>query len=526
MLHNDDVQMRAKTENTLVHYMPVEKRGLGLATESVVTLSDPVQENANLSMILFSNAHFFNQVEPRDMNRKSNNKKRIRKHLEQVNLYAAGIDIGSNSHYVAVPEELGPNPVQEFSCFTGDLNRMADWLVKIGIQTVVMESTGIYWIPTYEILEERGLEVLLVNARHVKNVPGRKTDVQDCQWLQQLHTYGLLRGCFRTPEENIALRAYMRQRQNLTECTSDHIRHMQKALRQMNLLLDNVVTDITGKTGMGIIRAILAGEHSAQELAKLRDKRCKQNEITIAASLEGHYRDEHLFCLKQSVELYDFYKQQIRTCDKAIEQSLNSLESKGEARVFSSSKKCKNKNSFDFDVRSEIFRMTGVELTRIDGMDENSILKVLAETGTDMSPWPSEKHFASWLGLSPGNKITGGKILSSKTKPTANRAAASFRMSAYGLFNSKSALGAYFRRQRARLGAPKAITATAHKLARIFYSMIKNGTEYVDQGQEYYEKQYHERVIKNLKIKAQSMGFDLVPNDARVNDADPILSNT
>jgi transposase len=450
--------------------------------------------------------------------------RRVQGHLEQVNLYAAGIDIGSNSHYVAVPQELDENCVREFSCFTGDLNRMADWLVKIGIQTVAMESTGVYWIPAYEILEERGLEVLLVNARHVKNVPGRKSDVQDCQWLQRLHTYGLLQGCFRTPEESIALRTYMRQRQSLIESASDHIRHMQKALRQMNLLLDNVVSDITGKTGMGIIRAILSGERDPQELTKLRDPRCKENNKTIAASLEGHYREEHLFSLKQSVELYDFYQQQIITCDEAIEQQLHTLESKGDGDDLPPIKKRKGKNSLNFDVRSELHRITGVDLTKIDGMDENSILKVLAETGTDMSAWPSEKHFASWLGLSPGNKITGGKVLSSKTKPTANRAAASFRMSAYGLFNSKSALGAYFRRQRSRLGAPKAITATAHKLARIFYSMIKKGEEYVDHGQEYYEEQYRGRVVKNLKKKAQSMGFLLVADVAASDGSDATLS--
>jgi len=229
--------------------------------------------------------------------------RRISSHLEQVNLFAAGIDIGSQSHYVAVPEELDSEPVREFSCFTGDLNRMADWLVEIGIQTVAMESTGVYWIPAFEILEERGLVVLLVNARHVKNVPGRKSDVQDCQWLQQLHTYGLLEGAFRPPEETVALRAYTRQREMLVQRASDHIRHMQKALRQMNLLLDNVVSDINGMTGMKIIRAILAGERDPTVLAKLRDKRCKHDDKTIAASLEGHYREEHLFALRSDAKI-------------------------------------------------------------------------------------------------------------------------------------------------------------------------------------------------------------------------------
>jgi transposase len=435
---------------------------------------------------------------------------RIRKHLEQVNLFAAGIDIGSRSHFVSVPEELDHEPVREFASFTGDLNRMADWLVEMGIQTVAMESTGIYWIPAYEILEERGLIVLLVNARHIKNVPGRKTDVVDCQWIQQLHTYGLLKGAFRPPEETIALRTYMRQRETLTQQASDQIRRMQKALRQMNLLLDNVVSDIDGVTGMKIIRAIIDGERDAAVLAKYRDGRCKKSEQVIAASLEGHYREEHLFSLKQTVELYDTYRQKIEACDDAIQVQLDRMESKDDKRKLPSSKKAKTKSSPKFDVRGELYEMTGVDLTQIDGLNENSLLKILSETGADVSAWPTEKHFASWLGLCPGNKVTGGKTLSSKTKPSANRAAAAFRMAAFGLLNSGSALGAYCRRQRTRLGAPKAITATAHKLARTFYSMIKNGSEYVDKGQDYYEQQYHGRIVKGLKKRASEMGFDLV----------------
>jgi len=442
-------------------------------------------------------------------------KNRIKRHLEQVNLFAAGIDIGSQSHFVAVPDELDAEPVREFSCFTGDLHRLADWLVEIGIQTVAMESTGVYWIPAYEILEERGLMVLLVNARHIKNVPGRKTDVIDCQWIQQLHTYGLLDGAFRPAEETLALRSYMRQRETLTGQASDQIRRMQKGLRQMNLLLDNVVSDIDGVTGMKIIRAILTGERDPLVLAQYRDGRCKKDEKTIAASLEGHYRAEHLFSLRQSVELYDIYQDKIAACDEAIQATLDSLETKGDKADLPPSKKTKNrnKNSPQFDVRGELYQMTGVDLTQIDGLNENSVLKILSETGADVDAWPTEKHFASWLGLSPGNKITGGKNLSGKTKPSANRAAAAFRMAAFGLLNSKSALGAYCRRQRTRLGAPKAITATAHKIARIFYSMLKNGTEYLDQGQDYYEKQYRDRIIKNLKKRAADMGFELIAQD-------------
>jgi transposase len=440
-------------------------------------------------------------------------KKRISKHLEQVNLFAAGIDIGSQSHYVSVPAELDSEPVREFPCFTGDLNRMADWLVKVGIKTVAMESTGVYWIPAFEILEERGLEVLLVNARHVKNVPGRKSDVQDCQWLQQLHTYGLLRGAFRPDEEVVALRTYMRQRDMLIHRAADHIRHMQKALRLMNLLLDNVVSDIKGVTGMQIIRAILSGERDPLALAKFRDGRCKKSEKVIASSLVGHYRDEHLFSLKQAVELYDTYQQQIDSCDAAIEAQLERMGSGNDRGDIPPTKKKKTKSSPNFDVRGDIYRMTGVDLTQIDGLNEASVLKIISETGIDVSPWPTVKHFSSWLGLSPGNKITGGKILSSKTKPSANRAAEAFRVAAFGMFNSKSALGAYCRRQRARLGAPKAITATAHKIARTFYSMLKNGSEYVDQGQDYYEQKYRDRITRNLKKRAADMGFDLVPKE-------------
>lgn len=440
-------------------------------------------------------------------------KKRLARHLEEVNLYAAGIDIGAREHYVAVPEGLDERSVRTFSCFTGDLERMASWLVEIGIQSVVMESTGVYWIPAFEILEERGLEVLLVNARHVKNVSGRKSDVLDCQWLQQLHTYGLLQGAFRPPEQVCTLRAYLRQRSMLTDSAGRQIQHIQKALRQMNVLLDNVVTDITGKTGMTIIRAIVDGERDPHKLAQHRDPRCKSTEATIAQSLTGHYRDEHLFSLRQSVELHDVYREKIRACDNAIEQQLCTFEDRGdpEHRPLRRKRK-KTKNAPDFDARSQLYRITGVDLTRIDGIDESIALKVVSEIGTDVSRWKSEKHFASWLCLSPGNKVSGGKVLNTRTNPSANRAAAALRMAAFALSNSKSALGAYFRRMRARLGAPKAITATAHKLARLIYTMLKHGTEYVDRGQDYYEREYRQRALRNLTKRAAHLGFTLLPN--------------
>ena len=432
--------------------------------------------------------------------------KRLTQHLEQINLYAAGIDIGSEHHYVAVSEGLDDEPVRNFSCFTGDLEKMADWIVRIGIQTVAMESTGIYWIPAFEILEERGLKVLLVNARHVKNVSGRKTDVLDCQWLQQLHTYGLLEGAFRPEDDIVGFRAYVRQRGTLVRYASSHIQHMQKAMRQMNLLLDNVVTDITEKTGMAIIRAILNGQRNPEQLSDYRDRRCKKSVQEIARSLHGHYRDEHLFALRQSVELYDIYIMKIQACDEAIEQQLKRLEGRRYSTQLTKGKGSKPANTPAFNVRNELYRMSGVDITRIDGISEITALKVLSETGVDMMRWKSQKHFASWLGLSPGNKVSGGKILNSKTKRTTNRAAAALRMAAFTLSNSKSALGAYYRRMRSRHGSPKAITATAHKLARLIYSMLTNGTEYVDQGQDYYERQYQDRVLKNLKRTAKKWG--------------------
>lgn len=438
-------------------------------------------------------------------------KARLTKHLEQVNLYAAGIDVGSQEHYVAVADGLDDQPVRSFPCFTGDLNRMADWLVKIGIQTVVMESTGVYWIPVFEILEERGLEVLLVNARHVKNVSGRKSDVLDCQWLQQLHTYGLLAGAFRPPEQICALRAFLRHRDNLIRYAASHIQHIQKALRQMNLLLDNVVSDITGKTGMLIIRAIVDGERDPHKLSQHRDYRCRRSEEEIAKSLEGHYRDEHLFALRQALELYDIYHEKILACDLAIEQQIDTFDTQSN-RDLPPKKMRKQGNAFAFDVRGQLYRITGVDLTRIDGIDETTALKFLSETGTDMSRWKTEKHFASWLGLSPGNKISGGKILNSKTRPSANRAAAALRVAAFTLAHSKSALGAFYRRLRNRLGAPKAITATAHKMARLIYAMLKHGSEYVDRGQDYYEQQYQERIMNNLRKQAAQYGFTLIPN--------------
>lgn len=448
------------------------------------------------------------------MRKGADRRRRVRAHLKQVNLFAAGIDVGSRSHFVAVPADLDAAPVREFAAFTGDLHRLADWLVSLGIRTVAMESTGVYWIALYEILEGRGLEVLLVDARHVRNVPGRKSDVMDCQWLQQLHSYGLLRGAFRPPEEMVRIRAYLRQRERLIADCADVIRHMQKALRQMNLLLDNVVSDITGVTGMAIMRAILSGERDAGRLAALRDRRCRAEERVIAGSLEGHYREEHLFELGQAIERYEFLGRQIEACEAAVRRHLDHLGGGGEgAAPLPAARKPKghSKNGLSFEARPLLYRLTGVDLTEINGMSESTVLAVLSETGTDMSAWPSEKHFASWLALSPGTKVSGGKRLGGRTKASANRAATAFRMAAYALANSKCALGAFYRRLKARLGAPKAITATAHKLARIFYRMLKTRTSFRDTGQDYYERQYRQRLTHALEKKAAALGFSLVP---------------
>lgn len=431
-------------------------------------------------------------------------KKRQAGYLENINRNAAGIDIGSRSHFVAVPPDVCENAVREFSTFTDSLNQLADWLVECRITTVAMESTGIYWIPVFEILESRGLDVRLVNARHVRNVPGRKSDVLDCQWLQQLHTYGLLEGSFRPAAQVCTLRAYVRQRMNLVRYSGSHIQHMQKALAQMNIQLANVVADITGTTGMRIIKAILAGERDPAVLAGMRDHRCKNSVETISRSLCGNYRQEHLFSLKQAVDLYEFYQGQIAECDTEIMAQLESFDQ------VESSTDDDDKHGGRSSIDKAMIKMSGVDLTRIDGINTNTALKIIAETGTDMSRWKTSKHFASWLGLCPGTKITGGKTISTRSKKVVNRAAAAMRMAASTLLRSKSALGAYYRRQRARLGAPKAITATAHKIAKLVYSMLKYGTAYFDAGQNIYEERYRSRIIQNLKKKALEFGLSIV----------------
>ncbi len=450
-------------------------------------------------------------------NQKTNqpvNKKKVSSHLEQINHNAAGIDLGGAEHWVCVPIEKAQKNVRRFGCFTPDLMAMADWLIECGVTTVAMEATGVYWIPVFQILENRGLEVKLVNAHYVKTVPGRKTDVNDCQWLQQLHTYGLLSGSFRPEDQICVLRSYIRQRDSLIKNASTHVQRIQKALIQMNLHLHKVISDITGLTGITIIKAIVAGERNPLVLASLKDPRIKSSAAEIAQALTGDYRAEHLFVLKQEFSLYEVYQKEIAALDAEIEQCLASFEPKTLDKPPTTIKKRRKKptaNHPPFDLHKYIYRIAGVDFTLIDGLDALTVQTILSEVGLDPERFPTVKHFTSWLGLCPGQKITGGKVKSSKTRPVINRAANAFRMAAFSLTQSRSALGAFYRRLRSRLGAPKAITATAHKLARMFYRMWTTKGLYSDPGMDYYEQKYQQQVLNNLKKKAHALGLELVP---------------
>ena len=426
---------------------------------------------------------------------------------------ACGIDIGSTSHFVAVPGERDDEPVREFAAFTADLERLVQWLRECHVTAVAMESTGVYWIPLYEMLDAGGFEVHLVNARHVKTVPGRKSDVLDCQWLQQLMSFGLLRGAFRPAEQVCALRAVWRHRDMLLSYQARHVQHLQKALTQMNVHLHHVITDIMGVTGQAIVRAIVAGERDAATLAKLRDRRIKANELEVAASLKGHWRDEHLFALKQALALIDAYGEQIAQCDGELQRLLQALKDHDlpSGGLGAPKRGTPARNTVRFDARTALFEASGVDLTRIPGIDTSTALKIVSEVGVDLGRFASVKHFTSWLGLCPGTKISGGKVLSSATRPCANRAAQALRMAAQALRKSQSALGAYHRRLCARMDRPKAITATAHKLARLVYFMLTRGQAYVEAGQQYYEERYRARVVQNLTKRAHDLGFELTP---------------
>jgi transposase len=430
---------------------------------------------------------------------------------------AAGIDLGSREIYVAVPPDRDPYPVRAFPTFTSDLLELADWLKQCGVDTVAMESTGVYWIPLFQILEARGFEVFLVNAHDVKHVPGRKTDVSDCQWIQFLHSVGLLRASFRPPQAVCQLRTIMRHRDNLVQMAATHVQHMQKALDQMNLQLHHVISDLTGATGLAILDAILSGERNPEVLARLRDYRIKATREMIAKSLVGDYRPEHLFVLRQSLASYRAYREQILECDKEIQAVLAHFEGQADPASLPSRplKERKPKaNQFHFDLRTEFHRILGVDLTTIPGVKDLSVHVLLSEVGSDLSAFPTEGDFASWLGLCPNLHISGGRVLSSRTRKVRNRLAYALRMAAQSLERSQSYLGQFYRRKRAKHGPVGAITITAHKLARIIYHLLKTHQPYDESVFAREEELQRRRAQARLESQAKAFGFQLVPINA------------
>lgn len=436
--------------------------------------------------------------------------------LPVIHECAAGIDIGARFHVVAVPPDISEEPVQTFQAFTADLHRMADWLAKVGVTTVAMESTGVYWVPVYEILEERGIDVILANAREARSVPGRKTDVNDAQWLQRLHACGLLRASFRPGRDISALRTYLRLRERHLDYAAAHIQHMQKALIYMNLQLHHVVSDITGATGMKIIRAIIGGERKPEILAAMRDVRCKASLETVRSALDGNYQPEHVFALTQALELYDVYQARVNDCDAEIERALATLCSEKTFPADPLPKarhRTRQPNGLNFDVRSSLYQLAGIDLTQIHGIGPYLALRLVSECGTDLSRWQSAKHFTSWLTLAPGSKISGGKVLSAHTHKTTNRVTAHLRLAAVTIGRTNTALGAFYRRLAARIGKAKAVTATARKIAVLFYNAMRFGMAYRDPGANHYERKYRERVVKSLHRRAAEFGYTLQATD-------------
>ena len=456
--------------------------------------------------------HEMNRTQRREMMRKIQSADLS---LEVIHPDAAGIDIGNESHYVAVPPSRDSQPVRRFGCTTAELQAMADWLDQCGIRTAAMQSTGVYWIAVYDILEAAGFEVYLVNARDTKNLPGRKSDVQESQWLMKLHTYGLLRNSFRPSQEIRTMRTYWRQRNDLVQSAGRHILRMQKALTQMNLQLANVLSDVSGMTGQAIIKAILGGERDPHKLAAFRDYRVKASEEQIAQSLEGNWQEDLLFVLKQEQEGYEFCQKQMAECDRQLAQYLQQREDRSQGARLPEEKrkgrlKKKKGNAPQFDLREGLFRMSGTDLTRIDGIDVLTAMTILSEAGWDMSKWETENHFVSWLRLCPDNRISGEKIIGKRRLPTNNRITITLKMAATSLRTSNTYLGAQFRRLRTKLGSPVAIKAMAAKLARLVYRMLRYGMKYVDQGARFYEAQHRDLQIKQLKWKAAKLGFRVV----------------
>jgi transposase len=426
----------------------------------------------------------------------------------------AGIDIGAMEIFVAVSPHRDAEPVRSFGTFTSDLEALADWLQECEVRSVAMESTGVYWIPLYQILMDRKIEVCLVNARHFHNVPGRKTDVCDCQWLQYLHAVGLLRGSFRPEQVICAVRTLLRHRQSLVQMAAEHVLHMQKAMEQMNVKLTHVISDLTGVAGMRIIEAIVTGQRDARELAKLRDKRIRADEETIIKSLQGDYRPEHLITLEQSVAGYRFYQQQMTDLDGKIAGFMETLPAKIDLREHplpaSTKGQKRQHNAPDYDLRSHCYRAFGVDLTEIPGWGAPTAQVMLAEVGPDLSKFPSASAFAKWLTLCPNNDITGGKVHSARTSKGKSRAALALRQAAQTLEHSETYLGQFFRRMRAKLGRAEAITAVAHKLARIFFTLVRTGCAYDEAALAKADVQQRLRQEAKLRRQAREFGFQLV----------------
>lgn len=439
-------------------------------------------------------------------------KKTIKNEFHLVHSNAAGIDIASDVHYVSVPVDRDELPVRHFGSFTENLHEIARWLKQCKIDTVAMESTGIYWVQLYLILEDYGFDVFLVNARHIKNVTGRKSDVLDCQWIQQLHSFGLLNKSFQPKNQIRELRTYMRHRKSLTEAYATQIQLMQKAFEQMNIKLHNVLTDISGKSGQLIIRAILSGERNPEVLAELADKKVKASIEEIKKSLTGNWRNEHVFELKQAYETYLFFKEKISECDIQIEKGLTSIESirpKCDQKV-KTSRGVYTKNRFNFNATNYLINILGIDVTKIFGISEVLAMEIISETGIDMSKWPTKKHFTSWLNLAPNNRISSGKLLKSKKIRKKNKAGQAFLMAAYALQRSDHWLGSFLRRIKSKHGPTVAIKATARKLALIFYEMIKLGNEFNPINTEEYERYFTQKRIKYIKEQAIKYGFQLI----------------
>ena len=429
---------------------------------------------------------------------------------------AAGVDIGAEEIYVAVPSDRDQNPVRSFGSFTRDLNELADWLIQCGIRSVAMESTSVYWIPLYQILEERGLTVYLVNAQHVRNVPGRKSDVSDCQWIQYLHSVGLLKASFRPPAEICAVRSLWRHRESLVQMASQHTMHIQKALSQMNLQIHHVLTEVTGVSGMAMLDAILAGERDPVKLASLCNWRVRSSRDLIAKALVGDYRPEHLFTLRQSLQGFRYYQTMLAELDEELKKLLGELPpAEGAPKQMPLRTKTRMYrragNEPAFDLPGELFRIAGVDLTDVPGISANTAQTILSEVGPDISRFRNASAFASWLGLSPERQISGGKTLRTKTRKVKNRAAHALRLGAACLHHAKNYFGEFFRRMKFRLGTPQAITATAHKLARIVYHMLRTKEAYSEAVLARCNEAATKRAEARLRRQAAQMGYVLTP---------------